>query len=130
MKYILIADDEPMNQCVFEEMLTDEYRIHTVDNGQECLESIEESMPDLLLLDVAMPVMDGIEVCRRLRADTKTRFLPIILISAYASERDVEVGMTAGADLYIAKPFNLAKVRADIAEILRTAGEVKQTLEN
>ncbi len=120
MKYILIADDEPVNQCVYEEMLKDEYIIRTIDNGKECLESIDQLIPDLVLLDVAMPEMDGIEVCRRLRASKKTRFLPIILISAYASERDVEAGMQAGADLYVSKPFNFGKFRLEIAEILHS----------
>ncbi len=119
MKYILVADDEPMNQCIFEEMLIDDYEVHAVGNGQECLASIQQRIPDLLLLDVAMPVMDGIEVCRRLRADDRTKNLPVILVSAYASERDIEKGMMSGANLYVSKPFSIEKLRIDVALLLR-----------
>lgn len=118
MKYILIADDEPLNQSVFEEMLMDDYEISIVDDGQACLESVENRVPDLLLLDIAMPHVDGIEVCKRLRSGADTKDLPIILVSAYASKGDKEAGMAAGANDYISKPFDIALFHQKISEML------------
>ncbi|MDX1811447.1 MAG: response regulator [Gammaproteobacteria bacterium] len=110
MKYVLVADDEIINQSVFEEMLCDSYEVKIVANGQECLDAIAERQPDLLLLDVAMPVLDGLEVCKRLRAEQKTSTLPIIMVSAYASNADREKGLSAGANQYISKPFDVIQV--------------------
>ena len=118
MKYILIADDEIINQTIFEEMLIDDYEIKIVDNGQECLHSIEERIPDLLLLDIAMPLVDGVEVCKRLRKLEKTKDLPIVLVSAYASKVDKETGMAAGANDYISKPFHIAEMLKQIKKMI------------
>ena len=118
MKYILVADDELINQSIFEEMLIDDYEVNIVDNGKACLESIEKRIPDLLLLDIAMPLMDGLEVCKNLRADENTKDLPIVLVSAYASKGDREVGIASGANDYISKPFDVLHVIKRIEELL------------
>jgi len=118
LKYILVADDEPVNQEIFEEILMDDFDVTIVENGEECLESIEDRIPDLLLLDVAMPKMNGLEVCRKLRANPKTKDLPVILVSAYASQADIDIGISAGANLYISKPFKIALLLDDINSLL------------
>lgn len=105
MKYILAADDEPVNRDIIEETLEDDYEVVCVEDGLECLKSIEGRIPDLLLLDVAMPGMDGIEVCRKLRADERTTDIPIFMLSGFAANEHIEKGMEAGADKYITKPF-------------------------
>lgn len=118
MKYILAADDEPVNRLIIDEALVDDYEIKCVEDGQSCLHSIAERVPDLLLLDVAMPGIDGIEVCQKLRADEKTRDLPIIMLSGFASKEHVEKGMDVGADNYITKPFEPTELRDAIKSMI------------
>lgn len=110
MKYILIADDELMNLELLKEMLIDEYEVKCVNNGLECIKNIEERIPDLLLLDFSMPEMDGIEVCKRLRAEEKTVNLPIVILSGFVSEEYKNNGREAGANDYIAKPFSVGEL--------------------
>ncbi|MDH5425102.1 MAG: response regulator [Gammaproteobacteria bacterium] len=105
MKYILAADDEAINRDILGEILEDDYEIKCVNDGVECIKCIEERMPDLLLLDVGMPVMNGIEVCKVLRKNESTKGLPVILLSGYADSDNINAGMAAGADEYLAKPF-------------------------
>ncbi|MDH5545430.1 MAG: response regulator [Gammaproteobacteria bacterium] len=118
MKYILVADDEPLNQTIFQEMLDGVYECKTVDDGQACLESVESRTPDLILLDVAMPRVDGTAVCRKLKNDEQTRHIPIILVSAYASENDKKSGLAAGADDYVTKPFDIDDLQQRIEQLL------------
>lgn len=117
MRYILAADDEPANRDIIEEVLKDEYEVVCVEDGLQCIESITQRIPDLLLLDVAMPKMDGIEVCKTLRADEKTNQLPIILFSGFAAKEHIDKGMLAGADKYITKPYLPSQLRAIIREM-------------
>lgn len=105
MKYILVADDEPMNIEIMEIILMDDYEIESVENGVECLDSIERRMPDLLLLDFSMPKMDGVEVSKNLRNNTKTKNLPIVMVSGFASEEHIKNGYEAGVNEYITKPY-------------------------
>lgn len=105
MRYILAADDEDINRDIIEEILGDFYEIKSVVDGNECLESIEKRIPDLLLLDVGMPGMNGIDVCKVLRANEETSALPIFLLSGYASRVDIDTGIDAGANEYVSKPF-------------------------
>ena len=118
MKYILAADDEEINREIILEIIEDDYEIKCVVNGEECLKSIAERIPDLLLLDVGMPGIDGIEVCKRLRADEKTRSLPIFLLSGYASKDNIATGLDAGANKYISKPFRPSELISAIEGLL------------
>ena len=114
MKYILIADDEPMNQGIFTELLEDDYELATVDDGGACLESVEQRTPDLLLLDYSMPVIDGLGVCVQLRANEKYREVPIIMVTGHATDEVREKCMAAGATDYLSKPFDVRKFKAFI----------------
>ena len=118
MRYILSADDEVINQMIIEEMLDGCCEVVSVDDGVQCLQSIEERRPDLLLLDVSMPNMDGFEVCRQLRANEKTRALPIILLSGHAHSEQIDAGLKAGADQYITKPFSQGELIKAIGKLL------------
>lgn len=118
MKYILIADDEPLNQSVFEEMLLDSYEVSIVDTGQACLDSVQQRRPDLILMDIAMPEMDGITACKYIRENDQTRDIPVILVSAYASKSDRETGLAAGATDYVSKPFDITDLIERIEHIL------------
>ncbi|MDH5324899.1 MAG: response regulator [Gammaproteobacteria bacterium] len=118
MKHILSADDDITNRMIIEEILDEEYVVTSVENGQECLKSIEEKLPDLVLLDVSMPIMDGIEVCKKLRSNKKTENLPIIMLSGFAANDNVAKGFSVGANEYITKPFEPSVLRQTISRLL------------
>lgn len=103
---ILCVDDEPVNLIIMEELLRDNYELNTVKSGESCLEQVGLQKPDLILLDVNMPKMDGLETCERLKADTDTEEIPIIFVSALATHEELMAGYEAGGDDYITKPFS------------------------
>lgn len=112
---ILIVDDTPANIRVLVEALKDDYQLRVATNGRECLESVEESPPDLVLLDILMPEMDGYETCARIKGLGVGRDLPVIFITALAETAEKAQGFTAGAVDYITKPFEIPEVRARVA---------------
>src|SRR5262249_46349395 len=104
---ILIADDESSIRLLVRETLgADEYRILEVADGTSALQAARTESPNLLVLDVSMPQVDGVEVCRQLRTDPTTRALPIIILSAKGQETDRQRGLDAGANAYLSKPFS------------------------
>jgi CheY-like chemotaxis protein len=103
---ILCVDDEPVNLTIMEELLQDKYELSTVKSGESCLQQVAIQKPDLVLLDVNMPDMDGLETCARLKADAETAGIPIIFVSALASQAELMAGYEAGGDDYITKPFS------------------------
>ena len=103
---ILCVDDEPVNLSIMEELLQDSYELSTVKSGESCLQQVDIQKPDLILLDVNMPEMDGLETCARLKADAETAEIPIIFVSALASQAELMAGYEAGGDDYITKPFS------------------------
>ena len=103
---ILCVDDEPVNLIIMEELLRDNYALNTVKSGEGCLEQVGLQKPDLILLDVNMPKMNGLETCERLKADTDSADIPIIFVSALASHEELMAGYEAGGDDYITKPFS------------------------
>jgi CheY-like chemotaxis protein len=103
---ILCVDDEPVNLTIMEELLQDNYELITVNSGEGCLQQVEIQKPDLILLDVNMPEIDGLETCARLKADAETAEIPIIFVSALASQAELMAGYEAGGDDYITKPFS------------------------
>ena len=103
---ILCVDDEPVNLIIMEELLRDNYALNTVKSGEGCLEQVGLQKPDLILLDVNMPKMDGLETCARLKTEPDTAEIPIIFVSALASHEELMAGYEAGGDDYITKPFS------------------------
>ncbi|MGB5329648.1 MAG: response regulator, partial [Gammaproteobacteria bacterium] len=103
---ILCVDDEPVNLTIMEELLQDNYELSIVKSGESCLQQVDIQKPDLILLDVNMPEMDGLETCARLKADVETAEIPIIFVSALASQAELMAGYEAGGDDYITKPFS------------------------
>lgn len=124
MKYhqkqnILIVDDDPLNIEIIEEILGDQYEYRSAASGDEALEEIADFLPDLVLLDIMMPGMDGYEVCRRIRNNEQLSLTKIILVSAKQMLRDRLDGYRAGADDYISKPFDPEELMAKIKVFLR-----------
>src|SRR5258706_2274694 len=112
---VLVVDDEPaVIQSVSRFLNQSGYSSCTAADGQEALGVIRQKMPDVVLLDVTMPVMDGLTVCRRLREDFRTRGLPIILLTSKTSLEDRSSGFQAGSDDYIVKPFDLEELKIRI----------------
>lgn len=112
---ILIVDDLPMNIKILGDFLKDSYRVRLATKGQKVLEiAASKDPPDLILLDIVMPEMDGYEVCRRLKEKCRTRNIPIIFITAKDQEEDETAGLGLGAVDYITKPFSLPIVDARI----------------
>jgi two-component system, sensor histidine kinase and response regulator len=114
---ILVVDDLPANRHILKVLLTHaSYRVVTASNGREALDLIEQDRPDLILLDVVMPVMSGREVLRQLKSREETRAIPVIVLSVQSEVADRVGGLEEGADDYIGKPYNheelLAKIRA------------------
>ncbi len=117
---ILLVDDNPNNLKLLAKILTDQgYRIRASDSGRYALKSIKDAPPDVILLDVKMPGMDGYEVCRRLQADPVAKNIPVIFVSALKEEESKVKGFEAGGVDYITKPFQteeiLARVRSHIS---------------
>jgi len=117
---ILIVDDNPMNLEILQTRLAVHgYEMVTAADGEEALAVAGEKQPDLILLDVMMPRMDGIEVCRRLKSDPSLPFTPIILVTAKADSKDVIAGLEAGGDEYLTKPVDQPALVARVKSMLR-----------
>ncbi len=111
---ILIVDDEPANIKILGEMLMNDYQISFASSGSEALTLSGKNPPDMILLDIVMPVMDGYEVCRSLKSQDMTKNIPVIFITAKSSEDDETKGFEIGAVDYITKPFSLTVVLARV----------------
>ena len=111
---ILIVDDVPLNVMVLERALRKDYEIATASSGEEALEMLEPFSPDVVLLDVMMPGLDGYETCRHMRANSGQAELKIIMVSARAMQEDIQAGLDSGADDYLVKPFKAGDIRARI----------------
>ncbi|MGB6375831.1 MAG: response regulator [Syntrophobacteria bacterium] len=115
---ILVVDDEWELRNLLTEFLTGEgYDVIQASNGEEALELAEKEEPQVILLDVNMPGIDGIEVCRRLKEEDKTRFIPIIMVTAL-EDRDVDA-FVEGADDFVTKPFSLVELSFRVKSMLR-----------
>lgn len=118
---ILVVDDTPANVRLLEAVLGSEgYEVTAAAGGEEALAQVAASRPEVVLLDVLMPGMDGLEVCRRLRADRATEALPVLMITAGGGQQKVEA-LGAGADDFIAKPFDRGELLARVRSLLRIA---------
>ena len=112
---LLVVDDEPGNIRALNETLRDHYLISSALNGREALKLATLIQPDLVLLDIRMPEMDGYEVCRAIQADPLLRSIPVIFVTALASEEDESIGLALGAVDYIIKPYRPAIVKQRVS---------------
>jgi DNA-binding response OmpR family regulator len=120
-KILVIEDEKDIANLVSHYLSQENYSIHTASNGIEGLRQAKLHSPDLVVLDLMLPEMDGLEVCRRLRADSKTAAVPILMLTAKAEETDKVVGLELGADDYLTKPFSPKELVARVKALLRRA---------
>jgi CheY-like chemotaxis protein len=121
MKKILIAEDSPVNRELLRELLEmQDYEVFEAGNGQEALDMLDQLRPDLLILDLGMPVLDGFGAIRKIRADPMFAGLPVLAATAYAMRGDREKTLEAGFDGYVSKPIEPAALKQEITRLLST----------
>ncbi|MBO5635271.1 MAG: response regulator [Bacteroidales bacterium] len=121
---LLMVDDVPLNLLVVTKMLSRfNFRIRTAANGIEALQKVAEEKPDLILLDILMPQMDGFEVLRRLRSDPATADLRVVILSALNTTEDIVKGFNLGANDFITKPIIMEKLISSVSDQLRLSGK-------
>ena len=119
MKKILVAeDDQPSRELIREILETCGYQVLEARDGREALQRVEETAPDLVLLDIQMPAVDGSAVLRQLRQDSRFASLPVVAVTAYAMRGDREKALAAGFDAYLTKPLNAAALKKQIEQLL------------
>ena len=116
---ILVVDDNPTNVAIIEEILEDEYEIVTADSGEQALHILETLVPDLVLLDIMMPGINGYDTCRKIRNDPRLALVKVILVSAKAMPEERMEGYSSGADDYMTKPFEIDELTAKVRVYLR-----------
>lgn len=128
---ILIVDDEPVNRKILQAMLHSEgYKIIQAENGPSALAMVEENKPDLILLDVMMPEMDGFEVCRRLKSREDTKIIPILMVTALRDKIHREQAMESGADDFLSKPIDRVELVIRVKSLLRIKKYSDELIEN
>ncbi|MEU3335027.1 response regulator transcription factor [Streptomyces sp. NPDC002144] len=119
MAHVLIADDDAdIRDLVAFKLTQNGHRVTAVEDGMAALRAVREQPVELALLDIRMPGMSGLDVCRALRATPETASLPVIMITARSQEGDIEVGFAAGADDYIIKPFSPRELSSRVIAVL------------
>lgn len=117
---ILVVDDEPNNFDVIETLLTDQaYQLNYASSGTEALDSLDTFCPDVILLDVMMPGLDGLEVCRQIKSNPCWQMIPVIMVTALSSKSDLAHCLETGADDFVSKPINSVELRARVHSMLR-----------
>lgn len=114
-----VEDEAHIQQLIKYNLESNGYRVTTFDSGEQLLRESKDSTPDLYILDLMLPGIDGLEICRMLRQDAKTKSIPIIILTAKSEEFDKVLGLEMGADDYITKPFSVRELVARVKAILR-----------
>lgn len=126
-RILVVEDEADLLEAVSFALKKDGLKPIPAKNGEEALRLVEERSPDLVLLDLMLPGLDGLEVCRRLRSTEKTARIPIIMVTAKAEETDAIIGLGVGADDYIRKPFGLQELVARVRAVLRRSEQPEET---
>jgi two-component system cell cycle response regulator DivK len=118
-KTILVVEDQEDNRQILRDLLTNAgYEMQEAENGEEALTAVKKRRPDLILMDIQLPVMDGYEATRRIKADPETKSIPIIVVTSYALSGDETKARESGCDAYVTKPYSPRALLAKIKEFL------------
>jgi two-component system phosphate regulon response regulator PhoB len=118
-RILVVDDEEDLLELVSYNLAKEGYRVQCVGTGEEALDEARRGLPDLIVLDLLLPSVDGLEVCRLLKSDLRTARIPIIMLTAKSEEADVVAGLELGADDYLTKPFSPRVLLARIKALLR-----------
>jgi two-component system phosphate regulon response regulator PhoB len=118
-RILVVDDEEDLLELVSYNLSKEGYRVSCVATGEEALAEARKSLPELIVLDLLLPTVDGLEVCRLLKSDSKTQHIPIIMLTAKSEEADIVSGLELGADDYLTKPFSPRVLLARIKALLR-----------
>ncbi len=120
-KILVVDDEEDILELVRFNLKREGYDVIGVETGEDCIRKAKERMPELIILDLMLPGIDGLDVCRRLKNDTKTSHIPVVMLTAKGDESDIVSGLELGADDYITKPFSPKVLIARVKAVLRRA---------
>ncbi|WP_316636024.1 response regulator, partial [uncultured Flavobacterium sp.] len=115
---VLIVEDNPELRGYLKEELSKTYKVITAENGKKGYELAVQKLPDLIITDVIMPVMDGLQLCKNIKGDLKTSHIPLLMLSAKAMVKDRLEGIDSGADMYLSKPFELDILKSSLAQLI------------
>jgi DNA-binding response OmpR family regulator len=123
MARVLVADDDPIvRELIVYKLETEGYDVVVAEDGTSALSTVQESTPDIVVLDVHMPGLSGFDVCRMMRAEPATAQVPVIMLTASVQEADISTGFVSGADDYVAKPFSPRELVSRIQAVLARTG--------
>jgi two-component system phosphate regulon response regulator PhoB len=118
-KILIVEDDRDIAELIQYNLAKEGYTVSVADNGEKGYKAAKTSLPDLIVLDIMLPGMDGLEICKLLKADPKTQGIPVVMLTAKSEESDVVTGLELGAEDYIAKPFSPKVLVARLRTVLR-----------
>jgi putative two-component system response regulator len=118
-KVLVVDDEEPARQFLCRVLEREGYQVDTATDGRQALHAITQFQPDVIILDVMLPELNGFEVCRRVRADARTRLTPVVMVTGYDAHAERVQGLTAGADDFLGKPFDLYELLARVRSLAR-----------
>jgi len=113
-KILVVDDDEPISSYLLRKFTKLGYTVYLAEDGEEAVQQAFSNLPDIILLDVKLPKLSGIEVCKRLKADDRTKCIPVIMLSAKAQTFEINEGLKAGADKYLCKPISFPAILEEI----------------
>lgn len=128
VKVLAVDDEEDILHIVKYNLTKELFDVYTARNGIECLAKVAECSPDIILLDVVMPGLHGIEVCKKLKSDERYKHIPIIMLTAKSTEKNIVDGLNIGADDYLTKPFSMKVLIARIKALMRRMGEAESEI--
>ncbi len=122
MKRVCIVEDEPdIANLVARNLRKEQFEVSVFHDGESFLRMVDEKLPDLVVLDLMLPGIDGLDVCREMRSNERTRSVPIIILTAKGTELDIVLGLELGADDYVVKPFSIRELIARVKAVMRRA---------
>lgn len=127
---LVVEDEEDIRELVSYNLLKEGYQVAGVASGEEALKAVESTIPDLILLDIMLPDLDGLGVCRRLKTNPIHASIPIIMLTAKGEETDIVAGLNMGADDYVTKPFSPKVMLARVQAVLRRAESLAESAES